>query len=78
MCYEEKESYGCDDCELGNEVDCDGILPLWVHSIILEEWESVEGGGVAGGSELLFARVVVSSQSECDAPRHQTRQSVHF
>ena len=44
MCYEEKESYGSDDCELGNEVDCDGILSLWVHSIILEEWESIEGG----------------------------------
>ena len=28
-------------------VDCDGILPLWVHSIILEEWESIEGGRVA-------------------------------
>ena len=47
MCYEEKESYGWDACELGNEVDCDGILPLWVHSIILEEWESIEGGRVA-------------------------------
>ena len=47
MCYEERESYGCDDCELGNEVDCDGILSLWVHSIILEEWESNEGGRVA-------------------------------
>ena len=47
MCYEERESYGCDACELGNEVDCDGILPLWVHSIILEERESIEGGGVA-------------------------------
>ena len=69
MCYEEKESYGWDDCELGNEVDCDGILPLWVYSIILEEWESVEGGGVERGGELLFAGVVVSSQSQCDAPR---------
>ena len=47
MCYEERESYGCDACELGNVVDCDGILPLRVHSIILEEWESIEGGGVA-------------------------------
>ena len=25
-------------------VDCDGILSLWVHSIILEVWESIEGG----------------------------------
>ena len=32
---------------LGNAVDCDGILSLWVHSIILEEWKSIEGGGVA-------------------------------
>ena len=46
-CYEEKESYGCDDCELGNEVDCDGILPLWVCGSVFEEWESIEGGGVA-------------------------------
>ena len=30
--------------DLGNDVDCDGVLSLWVHSIILEEWESVEGG----------------------------------
>ena len=78
MCYEEKESYGCDACDLGNEVDCDGILSLWVHSIILEEWESIEGGRVARGGELLFAGVVVSSQSKCDAPRHQARQSVHL
>ena len=47
MCCEERESYGCDDCELGNGIDCDGILSLWVHSIILEEWESIEGGRVA-------------------------------
>ena len=30
--------------DLGNDVDCDGVLSLWVHSIILEEWESIEGG----------------------------------
>ena len=48
-------------------VDCDGILSLRVHSIILKEWESIEGGGVARGGELLFAGVVVSSQSKCDA-----------
>ena len=47
MCYEEKESCGWGDWCLGNEVDCDGILSLWFHSIILEEWESIEGGGVA-------------------------------
>ena len=28
-------------------VDCDGVLSLWVHSVILEKWESIEGGGVA-------------------------------
>ena len=50
-------------------VDCYGILSLWVHSIILEEWESIEGGRVERGGELLFAGVVVSSQSKCDAPR---------
>ena len=48
-------------------VDCDGILSLWVHSIILEEWESIEGGRVARGGELLFAGVVVSSPEEYDA-----------
>ena len=49
-------------------VDRDGILSLWVHSIILEKWESIEGGGVARGGELLSAGVVVSSQPQCDAP----------
>ena len=48
-------------------VDRDGILSLWVHSIILEVWESVEGGRVARGGELLFAGVVVSAQQECDS-----------
>ena len=33
--------------ELGNDVDCDGVLSLWVYSIILEKRESIEGGGVA-------------------------------
>ena len=47
MCYEEKESYGWDDCELGNEVDCDGVLSLWFCGSVFEEWESIEGGGVA-------------------------------
>ena len=59
-------------------VDSDGILSLRVHSIILEKWESIEGGRVERGGELLFAGVVVSSQSECDASRHQARQSIHF
>ena len=72
MCCEERESYGCDDCELGNGIDCDGILSLWVHSIILEEWESIEGGRVARGGELLFAGVVVSSQEEYAAPSTRT------
>ena len=34
---------------------------------VFEERESIEGGGVAGGGELLFAGLVLSSQSECDA-----------
>ena len=49
-------------------VDCDGVLSLWVCGSVFEEWESIEGGGVERGGELLFAGVVVSSQSQCDAP----------
>ena len=33
--------------DLGNDVDCDGVLSLWVYSIILEKRESTEGGRVA-------------------------------
>ena len=53
---------------MGDDVDCDGVLPLWVDWSVFEEWESIEGGGVEGGGELLFTGIVVSSQSECDAP----------
>ena len=48
-------------------VDCDGVLSLWFCGGVFEERESIEGGGVEGGGELLFAGVVASSQSECDA-----------
>ena len=78
MQFGERENCGWDDCDLGNEVDCDGVLSLWVCGSVFEEWESIEGGGVEGVDELLFAGVVVPSQSECDASRHQTRQSVHL
>ena len=47
MQLEERGSCGYAITRLSNGVDCDGILPLWVHSIILEEWESIEGGRVA-------------------------------
>ena len=47
--------------ELGNDVDCDGILSLWVCWSVFEEGESVERGGVEGDRELLFAGVVVSA-----------------
>ena len=63
---------------MDDRLDCDGILSLWVCGSVFEEWESIEGGGVAGGGELLLAGVVVSSQSECDASRYQARQPVHF
>ena len=43
-------------------VDCDGVLPLWFCGSVFEEWESIEGGGIEGGGEWLFAGVVVSSQ----------------
>ena len=33
--------------DLGNDVDCDGVLSLWVCGSVFEEWESIEGGGVA-------------------------------
>ena len=49
-------------------VDRDGVLSLWVCGSVFEGWESIEGGGVARGGELLFAGVVVPAQSECDAP----------
>ena len=52
---------------MGDDVDCDGVLPLWVDRSVFEEWESIEGGGVEGGGELLFAGVVVSSPEEYDA-----------
>ena len=28
--------------ELGNDVDCDGVLPLWVCWSVLEEGKSVD------------------------------------
>ena len=37
-------SYGWGDWRLGNDVDCDGVLPLRVSSSVPEERESVEGG----------------------------------
>ena len=49
-------------------VDRDGVLSLWVDWSVFKEWESVKGGRVARGGELLFAGVVVPAQSECDAP----------
>ena len=52
---------------MGDDVDCDGVLPLWVDWSVFEEWESIEGGGVEGGGELLLAGVVVSSPEEYDA-----------
>ena len=48
-------------------VDRDGVLSLWVYWSVFEEWESVEGGGVERGGELLFAGVVVPSQPQCDS-----------
>ena len=52
---------------MNDELDCDGILPLWVCGSVFEEWESIEGGGVERGGELLFAGVVVPTQEECDS-----------
>ena len=54
---------------MNDRLDCDGVLSLWVCGSVFEEWESIEGGRAEGSGELLFAGVVVSSQSECDAPR---------
>ena len=34
---------------------------------VFEERESIEGGRVAGGGELLFAGLVLSAQQECDS-----------
>ena len=48
-------------------VDCDGVLPLWFYRKVFEKRKSSKGGGIARGGELLFAGVVVSAQSECDA-----------
>ena len=53
---------------MSDRLDCDGVLSLWIYWSVFEEWESIEGGGVEGDCELLFAGVVISSQSECDAP----------
>ena len=62
-------SYGWGEWDLGNGVDCDGVLSLWFCGSVFEEWESIKGGRVERCGELLFAGVVVPSQSECDAPR---------
>ena len=32
---------------LGNAVDCDGILSLWVTAFVFEEWMRSKGGRVA-------------------------------
>ena len=50
--------------ELGNDVDCDGVLSLWVCGSVSEEGESVERGRAAGGGELLFAGVELSACEE--------------
>ena len=63
MCCEEKASCGCDDRSLGNDVDCDGVLLLWVSWSVFEIWESVEGGRVERSGQLLFAEVILSPQS---------------
>ena len=52
---------GWGDWCLGNDVDCNGVLLLWVCGSVSEEWESIEGGRVEGDRELLFAGVVVSA-----------------
>ena len=52
---------------MDDDVDCDGVLPLWVDWSVFEEWESIEGEGVEGGGELLFAGVIVPAQEEYDA-----------
>ena len=43
-------------------VDCDGVLSLWVCGSIFEEWKSIEGEGIEGDGELLFAGSGLSSQ----------------
>ena len=47
MLLEERGSCGYAITKLSNGVDCDGILSLWVCGSVFEEWESIEGGGVA-------------------------------
>ena len=53
--------------QLSNAIDCDEVLSLWICRGIFKKWESIEGGGVAGGGELLFTGVVLSAQQECDS-----------
>ena len=31
-------------CCVGDDVDRDGVLPLWFDWGVFEEWESIEGG----------------------------------
>ena len=33
---------GALSCELGNDVDCDGILSLWVCGSVLEEGKPID------------------------------------
>ena len=73
---------------LGNAVDCDGILSLRICGSVFEEWESIEGGGVERGGELLSAWLVIPPTEKYGSRSlnkvndsfvgHQAGQSAHF
>ncbi len=46
---------------LGNEADCDGVLPLWFDSSDLTKWYSTNGRRTEGDCELLSAGLILPS-----------------
>ena len=50
-----------------SQLDRYGVLPLWIHCKLFEEWKSIERRRVAGDRQLLLTGTQLSSQSECDA-----------
>ncbi len=46
---------------LGNEADCDGVLPLWFDSSDLTKWYSTNRGRTEGGCELLSSWLILPS-----------------
>ena len=55
---------------VGNDEDCDGVLPLWIHCMFFEKRKSNQRRRNPRYSELLLTWFVLSPQPKCNAPSH--------